>query len=503
MGLLGRRGSRLHAARAGSWRRSLLGFTAALMPALLIGSQAVGQAPAAAASPSFAFNWAGEPATPQAWVPAAANDWDLLESNGGAGDTTVRMGTFQGSHGTDCAAPPAAHPISLLIDTAYVCKDHMMTAPNDGAVFFTPNQLVDFSHGTATITWQVSTFRYSSRDWWEIWLTPFSENFAAPTDTAPVFEGPPNDAIHFQMEQKDGCSIGQAGPNWTDANTGAHIGTTFSYNVFRGGNEAESGGDGPCMEDLAGGPSSKTRSTFELDVSPGHVKLGMTGASGAGTWVDRNLTLPFNQAVVTWAHRSYNPSKACGFDGTCGPNTFHWSNVSVSPSLPFTMLRPIGNGSVHGSTNTTVTLPQPAPANSFLRFSAFGTIKVSYDHGAWVSPHMQDTGWRAEGASNYLTPVPAGTRTISFQGTSRGGATWWIDDVAVWASTAPTTLPVQTSPPATTPTPTAPPPTQAPAPTPTPSTAPVKTPPPVRHEVHVPWWMMFVRGWVTWWQLRH
>ena len=98
MGLLGRRGtSRTRAARFNSWRRSLLGFSAALLPALLIGSQTVAQAPVAAASPSFAFNWAGQPAAPQEWVPAAMNDWDLLESNGGAGDTSLRMGSFQGS----------------------------------------------------------------------------------------------------------------------------------------------------------------------------------------------------------------------------------------------------------------------------------------------------------------------------------------------------------------------------------------------------------------------
>jgi hypothetical protein len=486
-----------------SWRRSLLGFTAALLPALLIGGQTVGQAPAAAAASGFTFNWNGQPAAPQSWVPKAMNDWDLMESNGILGDSAVHSGMFQGSHGTDCGAPPAAHPIGMLVDTAFLCKDHMMTAPWDSSVFFTPNQLVDFSHGPATVTFQASTFRFSTRDWWELWLTPFAENFVTPTgNVPPVFEGNPDDALHLQMQQKTGCTIGQSGSSiW--GNPGSRVGTMFSFEVFRHGDAAESGGDGPCMEDLAGGPSSKTRSTFELDVSQGHVRFGMNGAAGAGTWVDTNLNLPFNQAVITWGHRSYNPTKACGYDGTCGPNTFHWSNVGITPAVPFTMLRPIANGSIHDGTPSTVTLPAPAPANSFLRFSAFGSIRVSYDGGPFVSPHQQDSGSRAEGASNYFTPVPAGTRTIAFQGTYRGGMVWWIEDVSVWASTAPVTLPGQQAPPASAPPATAPP---ATAPPPAPELpAPVISAPPVHrpHAASDPLLMRCLRGLMTWWQLRH
>ena len=43
------------------------------------------------------------------------------------------------------------------------------------------------------------------------------------------------------------------------------------------------------------------------------------------------------------------------------------------------MLRPNGEASVHDGTPASVTLPAPAPANSFLRFNAFGAIKVAYD----------------------------------------------------------------------------------------------------------------------------
>jgi hypothetical protein len=432
----------------------------ALLVAVLLTPALAGQAaPVASAAPAgFAFNWTGAPSAAQQWVPGATNDWDVLKTNSVNTSDGVVSGSFEAGHGADCAAPPATHTVRTVADTVFLCNNHMMTAENDTDTFFTPNQLVDFSHGTAAVTVQVSTARYSARDWWEVWLSPFSENFATPTDNAPAFNGNPDNALHIFMNQRVGCTHSQ--PTW------GQVGTMFEYKLYRGGSEAGKGGGGPCMEDAAGGPSSKTRSTFELDVSQGHVRFVMHGAAGDATYVDDNMSLPFNQAVVTWAHRSYNPSKACGFDGTCGPNTFHWSNVSITPSVPFTMLRPNGASSVHEATPTTVTLPQPAPANSFLRFAAWGNIKASYNGGAFVAPHMQDTAWRPEGASSYFSPVPAGTRTITFQGTPRANMPWWVEDVSVWASTVPVNLP--------------PPPVVPPVQAPPPSQLPVVQGPPVQ-----------------------
>jgi len=392
---------------------------------------------ASAAGPSFTFNWDGSPSVPQSWVPAAANDWDLLQINNGSTDDNVQDGTFAAGHGPDCSAPPAMHMVTTLSETAYICKDHMMTAAADNDVFITPNQLVDFSQGTAMVTWQVSTFRHSQRDWWELWLMPFNENYATPTDNAPAFNGNPPNALHIAMNQRAGCSIGQDGWN--------HVGTMFEFAVYRGDQAIQKGGGGDCMEDAAGGPSAKTRSTFELGVSQQHIRFLMRGAAGTANFIDENVALPFNRAVVTWGHRSYSPSKACGGDGTCGPNTFHWSNVSISPAVPFTILRPNNVFSVHEGTPATVTLPEPAPANAFLRFAAYGSIQVAYDGGNFASPHMQDTAWRQEGASNYFSPIPAGTKTISFQGGTRGNVRWWVGDISVWATTAPVSLPGRTT----------------------------------------------------------
>ena len=196
------------------------------------------------------------------------------------------------------------------------------------------------------------------------------------------------------------------------------------------------------MEDAAGGVSAKTRTPFELNVSQGHVRFAMHGAASLAVWIDDNLNLGFNKAVITWAHRSYSPSKPCDDNGTCGPSTFHWSNVTITPSKPFTMLRPIGQDTLHTGGPTTVTLPQPAPSNSYLRFAATGNIRVSFDGGPYQAAHLQDKADELVAKSNYFTPVPTGTRTISFQGSARG-QDWMIEDVSVWASTEPAPAPAQ------------------------------------------------------------
>src|SRR5438105_1205853 len=164
-------------------RRLPAGVVVALLGVPLL---AESPAPAAsAAAPGLAFNWAGAPSAAQSWVPGASNDWDVLKTNSVNASDQVVSGAFQASHGADCGAPPATHTVATLADTVFLCNNHMMTAENDTDTFFTPNQVVDFSHGTATATIQVSTARFSQRDWWEVWLSPFGENFVTPTDNAP------------------------------------------------------------------------------------------------------------------------------------------------------------------------------------------------------------------------------------------------------------------------------------------------------------------------------
>ena len=260
---------------------------------------------------------------------------DALLTNVNNEGTGISSGAFQGGHGADCGAPPATHTISALPDTLYICNGHLMTAESDTSTYLTPAALADWSAAAASVSFKVSTFRFSARDWWELWLTPFGENLVAPetpVSGSPFFNGPPRDALHIVQGITTGCSLGQ--PSFGTSN-GSREGTFFHYEVYGGGVQTTSGGrSNPCMEDVAGGVSAAVRSQFTLTVSAGHVRFGMAGPSASATWIDDAVSLPFSQAVVQLAHRSYNPSKACGFDGTCGPNTFHWSDFAMTGSAP-------------------------------------------------------------------------------------------------------------------------------------------------------------------------
>ena len=66
-----------------------------------------------------------------------------------------------------------------------------------------------------------------------------------------------------------------------------------------------------------------------------------------------------------------------------------------------------------------VTFAQPAPANSYLKFAAIGAIQVSYDGGKTFSaaqkPPMDTSMYHEEHFTNYLTPVPAGVKSVMFK----------------------------------------------------------------------------------------
>lgn len=366
----------------------------------------------------FTFNWIGDPGSPLPWTPGATNDWDLVASNNLPSD--LMSESIAAQHGADCSPPPATHQVIKLTDSAFICKNHMMTSIADGygTVYFSPARLVDFSKSSATVTWQVSTQRLSARDWWDVWISPFNENLVLPLDNDfPAFQGPPKDAVHIRMDFGT-CARGNAGSIFT-----AEVFTNF---VSKDATQAV-----PCIEDIIK-PSAVTRSSFELDISTSHLRFAVPGTSLV--WVDTAVNLPFNQGVVQWGHHTYNPDKGCIGAEPCG-DTFHWSNVSISPAVAFTMLRANGIASVHGAAQT-LRLPQAAPAGSFLRFAGLGEIGVSFDGGrTWqAARRQQQEGTAPEHFSSYWTPVPAGSTSVTLNGQPNVfGEDWWVQDVAVWS----------------------------------------------------------------------
>jgi hypothetical protein len=152
-------------------------------------------------------------------------------------------------------------------------------------------------------------------------------------------------------------------------------------------------------------------------------------------YADARVNLPFDQAVVQFAHHSYGPLQGCGSRSGCGPNTYQWSSVSINPALSFTMLRPNGAASVHGQP-TTVTLPQAAPQGAHLRFYGFGSVRVAFDGQAAQPAAPQQGQVPSTGEASYWMAIPAGTTTVTLSGSAADGMAWWVLDPSVWAPPA-------------------------------------------------------------------
>jgi hypothetical protein len=368
-------------------------------------------APPPAAPAPFVESFDGNPAAPTPWHPTT---WDIQYHSRARSNWTAPL-AMDAQHGHDCAPAPAVHPIAEWPDTVFLCRDHLMTSLNDGLygmIYLTPNQLLDWSGGTATLRFDMSTLRGSPRDWIDLWLTPFEHNLALPLDAwLPDANGVPWQGVHVRMDSAQGGSI------------------------FRGERIEQfqttrmSGNAGQPYESWLT-PSATRRDTFELQISATRLRFGMPAFNR--WWIDTTFDPPldYHQAVVQLGHHSYNPEKAeCA--AVCGPNTWHWDNVQLSAAVPFNLLR-ADRRVVDASTPADVTFAAPAPQNAYLRFAALGNqIAVSFDGGSsWEAAHLQ--GQEKSDPSHfqsYWMPVPAGTSRLWFHG--RGGswgAHWMVRD---------------------------------------------------------------------------
>jgi hypothetical protein len=227
-----------------------------------------------------------------------------------------------------------------------------------------------------------------------------------------------------------------------------------------------------------------TRTPYELVISSqGYTfRIAANSASSpgktllSGKW---SKPLTFTQGVVQFAHHSYNPTKCDVTALSCKADTWHWSDFSISSAVPYTLIRPTDHQVVTGSGGA-VTFGSPAPTGSYLKFSAIGSVQVSYDGGKTYSkaakPPM-DTAPHEEHFTSYLTPVPVGATSVLFK--LAGG--WYgpamARDFSIVSQGAGTGAPTPTPPPPTpSPTPVAT--LPAPSPTPSPTLSPAVTPSP-------------------------
>ena len=380
----------------------------------------------------FTDTFDGKPGSPKPWHP---DGWDVTVHSRDA-NTWEQLDPVGAMHGSDCGAPPATHEASSYDQAVFQCKDHVMTTMNStgyGLIYLTPDVIADFSNGTATIKFDVSTLRTSSRDWWDVWITPFAENLQLAIDTGfPDLSGPPKDAIHIRLESENVLSVG--------------IIRDFSLVQFPDYPNDRVTGDWFTGYNTFLKPDAARRDTVEIQISKNHLKVGMPQHNFF--WVDSAIpALNFGSGIVQFGQHSYNPTKDCGDgtipgpDGKCTPNTWHWDNVSIAPATPFTMIKADRRSvSDHGARS--VQFATPAPANSFLRFAATGTIEVSVDEGAtWqgavLSP-IQKPSEDDGGFHSYWTPVTAGTNRVMFRGQGSWQGPWNARDISVWSLEVPT-----------------------------------------------------------------
>jgi hypothetical protein len=426
--------------------------------------------PRAAAAQAFLESFDGAPAIPTPWHPS---NWDVTVHSRDV-PTFSSLQTMHAGHGTDCSGPPATHDISSYEDAVFLCRDHLMTAikaEGYGVIYLTPNAMVDFSAGEAVVRFDISTERTSLRDWIDVWVTPFDENVQLVGDIGAVdLNGLPRRAVQIRMDESNGATV-------------------FRGDVIRNFNAQEVGSNDLLTLPSVLTPSAAVRTTFEMRISRTHLKFGIPALDA--WWVnDTFADLGWSTGVLQIGHHSYNPEKDCS---GCTANTWHWDNVSISPALPFTILN-ADRRYASAETPAPVTFAAAAPANAFQRFAGIGNgLAVSYDGGSnWQTPRLQSFEQLLgdEHFRSYWTPVPEGTRSVQFKGSSWFGGPWRARDIGIWGTSL--TSGTATFPPSTSPPTTAPPIGSTPPPSPTApppggggGTGPVPTPAPTRPPVAV------------------
>jgi hypothetical protein len=352
-------------------------------------------------------------------------------------------------HGSACQGPPATHNISLLSDEVFICNGHVMTSAwgiGYALIALTPSQVMNCSTG-CTVQWDISTERQSTRDWPDIWLTPWADNLTLPFDAdGPDLQGYPRQGIHVNF--KDSVLVSTIS-NYNQTPVAGDPFSPMNVGIDAGVNQAA------------------VRQTFKLTVTPGHVKFERLASATAPAfvWVDATCAcLMAPDYVVQFVQHSYNPTK----DGAGVPATWHWSGFTLSNATPFTLIHStMLPGTTLTSNNSLVTFGAPAPANAYLRFS--GLCKVLIDG---VVATKQAFLGHPEHTSSYFMPIAQGKQSVSV---SFAPDDWYGPGLGVGCGAQDFHIWAQGSAPPPSPTPPVPTPTSVPVVTPTPFVTPTST----------------------------
>ncbi len=369
-----------------------------------------------ATAASFTETYTGSPATP---LPFSSEHWEVNVLPDWGAPLDRPAATASPQHGPNCEAPgedgSVKHTANTLADLVFQCKDHVMThLPGTDmfyeALYMTPDQLADFSSGPATIRFDISTASRSWRDWVGIWIQGWDTQEQRILDAAiPTSHGNPRNAVHVEM--------GNTTDGFFESATGAFHVEVYDSNRQKTYFQPTGPGWSQVLT-----RSAQTRTTVEIVLTRTHIKVWMPQHNVV--WVDKDIpALAFSQGIVSFGHHSYSAPK--GDDPMTGSsvgqgNTWHWDNMSISPSIPFQIIKADHRAAMWDASATarTFTFGSPAPANSYLRFEAFGeSANVSFDGKPFeAAPRTGAYNLSAGGfnASSFLARVPQGTTRVTF-----------------------------------------------------------------------------------------
>ena len=218
--------------------------------------------------------------------------------------------TWTGDHDLSCGSPDTQRLIhrSVLAESFYLCKDHLMTSIGDTAGYstgwFAPKESF---HGDRTVSWDVNVTDLKHRQWWEVSIVSSSYYSGIPTcpqcsATVPAsnLPVPPNDAVIFAIGPNSDLFLVSKGVNRSIGRSMCESGSPL---------------------DPEGCASKAIRRTFTMtDNGNGTVSVRFLG----NVWTYPG-SFPADYKVVFKDH-NYTPDK----DGAPVGHTWHWDNIIVS-----------------------------------------------------------------------------------------------------------------------------------------------------------------------------
>jgi hypothetical protein len=389
-------------------------------------------APQAATSSIFTETFDAAPTAPSRWDPPG---WDVIRS--GNASQAPFTNPIPDCNGTQSYAPMADNEEFGV----YKCPNHLMLRMANlsyGFMMLTPPTLVDFSNGEAAIQWDMSTINTNGRNWIEMHLMPVQDHILMAAERW----GSNRAARELVIMSKEGSCSGTK----NTSGEGSVLIKTEIRRVLSGNYSGDEQIGQACLGDYVN-PSGSTYTTLEFRITKTHLKFGIPSQNA--WFFDKQISdLGWDKGVLQFGVSAYNShsNSPCFESGACPFTVFHFDNVTISPSIPFTILK--GDRSFINSTTTNQWNLTTAPSGALLKFVGIANkIEVSFNDGtSWTRvPLANQPSNNPEGdehGDDYLTALPQGTTKVLFRGERWWGGDWEVDNIGVYAfNTSPTISP--------------------------------------------------------------